>query len=384
MASASPAAARCTLALALALKLGPAMAQAPTGGEPGITVGQIVSSAPGLAEMGREMAAGAKACATWANARGGVRGLPIRLVQGDDGGDPSTLPARAREMVARHAVTALLTPMGRNGQEALLAWADKEKLAVVGPHGAGALTSQISSHPSTFVLRTHPSVEALRLSSQLQSLGVQRVAIVYSDDDMGREMLATFEEALASAGMAAGAVLPLREGAAPATARQLHVGAPQAVLLATNGRETQALLRALQGLQAEHGRIGAYLLSGSISAQELRALGPAAQGLVVSQVLPSPESGTAALARAYREAVQESASGALSYPGLEGCVAVLTLAQALRRGNEAPTRAGVLNALRTAGEIDLGGWSVNLADRRRPGSRFTDITLVGKDGRWVR
>lgn len=35
--------------------------------------------------------------------------------------------------------------------------------------------------------------------------------------------------------------------------------------------------------------------------------------------------------------------------------------------SEAPTRASALNAPRTAGEIDLGGWSVNLTDRKGAG-----------------
>lgn len=369
------------LAAAL-LALGTASAHAQSA-EAQVLVGQIVSTAPGMAEIGREIAAGARACAAWVNLRGGVRGRPIGVVSADDGGDPDSLLPRAKELLAKRPIVALLTPMGRAAMASFLPWASREGLAIVGPHNAGALSTQAPTLSTTFLLRTHPSVEALRLSTQLQTIGLQRIAIVYSDDEVGRETLAAFEEALASVGSSAALVLPLRRGEAGVVTRSLADGSTQAVLLATTGRDTQVMMRALKDHAREGRKIPAYALSGALSAQELGALGAAGQGLVMSQVLPSPESSTATLAKNYRDAVRE-AGGAPTYPGLEGCVAVLTLAQAMKRNAETPTRASVLKALRSAGEIDLGGWSVDLADRQRPGSRFTDITLVGSDGKWVR
>jgi len=35
-------------------------------------------------------------------------------------------------------------------------------------------------------------------------------------------------------------------------------------------------------------------------------------------------------------------------------------------------------------EILLGGFEIDLGDRARPGSRFTDIMFVGSDGRLLR
>lgn len=49
-----------------------------------------------------------------------------------------------------------------------------------------------------------------------------------------------------------------------------------------------------------------------------------------------------------------------------------------------PSRTGVLQALKAAGRIDLGGFELDLSDRAKPGSRFTDIVYVGSDGRITR
>lgn len=353
-----------------------------------IVLGQVVSRAKGLATTGREIALGSRACADAVNASGGVRGRLLRLLSVDDNGDPAMLLPRAKELLAREAIVALLTPMGRSGNGEVLPWAAVEGLAVVAPYGSGALATQAAALSSTFFLRTHPSVEALRLTTQLQTLGLTRVAVLYSDDELGRETLAAFEEALASGGQAAVALLPLRGEDAGAALKPLAEmtpsAAPQAVLLATTGAQTQAVLQALQRLFQAGRKIVPYALSSAVSQQDLQALGAAARWLVLSQVLPSPRAESLPLIKTYLAALRRAGQAAPSYPSLEGCVAVLTLVQALRRSNEPFTRAGVLKALRSAGVVDLGGWSVDLTDRQRPGSRFTDITLIGADGSWVR
>jgi len=348
-----------------------------------IVIGQIVSRAGGVADVGREIGLGTQACVQWVNAGGGVRGRRLRLVSRDAGDDAAAALAEWREMVSRSAIVALLTPMGRAVNGDLLPWAAREGLAVLAPYGAGALSSQAAVLSSTFFLRTHPSVEALRITTQLQTLGIERIAVLYGDDDLGRETLAAFEEALASSGGAAAALIPLRGANAAQALDVLAKKNVQAVLLATVGEQTQAVLRGLEPLARAGRKVAPYALSTASSQAALRALGPAAQWLVVSQVLPPLKATGVPVVRTYLEALRGTGVREPSYPSFEGCVAVLTLAQALRSSTEPPTRAGVLKALRYGGLVDLGGWSVDLADRQLPGSRYTDITIIGPDGRWM-
>jgi hypothetical protein len=83
-------------------------------------------------------------------------------------------------------------------------------------------------------------------------------------------------------------------------------------------------------------------------------------------------------------AAMRNAPGERTYAELEGCVAPLVLAEVLRRKPVEPTRSSVGNALKAAGKVSLGGFDVDLGDKTKPGSRFTDIVFVGADGRLVR
>jgi hypothetical protein len=62
----------------------------------------------------------------------------------------------------------------------------------------------------------------------------------------------------------------------------------------------------------------------------------------------------------------------------------LLLADVFRRKPMEFTRASVNTALKAAGKVGLGGFDVDLGDKSRSGSRFTDIVFVGADGRLVR
>lgn len=350
-----------------------------------IVVGQLLSQDPALADAARELHRGAQACAQAIDA-GSLQGRRLRIVTADDGGDPSRALERVQEMLARHHIAALLTPMGVRSNARLLPWASEAGLAVLAPFGTGAMSAQAARWPSAFFLRATPSTEALRLATQLQTVNVARVGIVYADDDLGREALILFEEALASVGMAQAVSLPLRAGAAaPAgVVAELRRQEVQAVLLGTVGEQTITMLRALAQGKASPA-IAPYALSTAATPAVLAGAGPAAQGLVLSQVLPPPQASEQPVARAYREALrQQPGAGLATYTGFEGCVAVQVLAQVLRSYPDTTNRSGLLQALQRSRELDLGGWTIDLSDRQRPGSRYTDLVRIGPDGRWAR
>ena len=103
----------------------------------------------------------------------------------------------------------------------------------------------------------------------------------------------------------------------------------------------------------------------------------------MTQVLPLPRDARLPMVASFLAAMQQ-VPGERSHAELEGCVAPLLLADVLRLKPGEPTRAAVMQALRTAGRANLGGFVIELGDRARPGSRFTDIVFVGSDGRLVR
>ena len=58
--------------------------------------------------------------------------------------------------------------------------------------------------------------------------------------------------------------------------------------------------------------------------------------------------------------------------------------EALRRAGPQPTREKLIAALETMGDYDLGGVSVRYNPTSHIGSRFTELTIVGRDGKLFR
>jgi ABC-type branched-subunit amino acid transport system substrate-binding protein len=348
-----------------------------------LVVGQVLSLTGPTAAFGRDLLDGSQACVDRLNAEGGVAGRPLRLLTRDDGGDPALSLQHARALLERDHVVALLGPMGPATNAVVLPWAAQAGLAVIGPH-AGDVGSRLGAGDTSFFLTANHSVEAGRLAAHLQSLGVRRVVMAYTDDELGRSAVLAFEEALSVAGIDAPARLVLQADGrdAASVGRAALAAQPQAIVLGSPGSATIGLLRGLGGTR---GLYGVYALSFSATPRELESLGAGARGLVMTQVLPAINDGRYRLVQVHRAAMQAAGRTALSAATLEGCLGPLVLAEALRsRGGGATDRAGVLKALRSAGTVHIGDLAIPLADHDQAGIRYSDIVTIGPDGRVVR
>jgi len=378
---ASPRTGLSVLAACLFALAGPASAQINE-----IVVGQTLSLTGPSAGIARELDRGRQACVDFVNEHGGIRGLRLRLVTRDDRNDPARAVALAQELAARDGAVSFFGSMGPAVNTAILGWAGNEGVAVVGPYG-GDVENRTRGADTAYFLTANQSAEAERLATHVASLGAARIVIVHGTDSAGRSALTAMEEALGVRNVAAAALVAVRpdgsdaDRAAQAVAK---TGAP-AVLLATSGRTTIAMLRALTTLSGGTlPLLQVYGLSSAASQAELRALGDRARGFAMSQVTPLPRDTRVPVVRIFNEAMR-NVPGERTYAELEGCMAPLILAEALRRKPAAmPSRTGILQALRAAGRIDLGGFELDLSDRAKPGSRFTDIVYVGSDGRITR
>jgi branched-chain amino acid transport system substrate-binding protein len=350
-----------------------------------IVIGQTLPLSGPSAAIARDLQHGREACTRLVNAQGGVRGKQLKLLTRDDRGDAGQAVTAAREMVERDGAVALLGSMGPAVNSALIEWAKGAGLAVIGPYG-GDVEVRTQDAGSAFFLTANQSAEAERLASHVSTLGLTRVVIVHASDRAGFSALTALEEGLGVSNVAAVAVVAVRpDGTDAAEAvRAVAAANPQAVLLATSGRSTVAMLKALGSKQqGSLSLLQVYGLSSAVSQSELLGLKTEARGFSMSQVLPLPRDSRVSMVAAFLAAMHD-APGERTYAELEGCVAPLLIADVLRRKAGEPTRSTVLQALRSAGKVNLGGFEIDLGDRTRPGSRFTDIVFVGSDGRLLR
>jgi branched-chain amino acid transport system substrate-binding protein len=69
---------------------------------------------------------------------------------------------------------------------------------------------------------------------------------------------------------------------------------------------------------------------------------------------------------------------------LEGYAAAKVLVEALRRAGPNPTRAKVLAALEGLQKFDLGGFDISFGPDDHTGMEYSDLSIVGSDGKFKR
>jgi branched-chain amino acid transport system substrate-binding protein len=74
----------------------------------------------------------------------------------------------------------------------------------------------------------------------------------------------------------------------------------------------------------------------------------------------------------------------VSYVAMEGFANAKVLADALRRAGSKLTRAGFVKALESMQRVDFGGRAVNYSANDHTGSEFVELTVIGKNGCFVR
>jgi len=350
-----------------------------------IVVGQTLSLTGPSAVIAKDLLRGRQACIEMINSQGGIRGRHLKLLTRDDRNDPVTAAQLAKELAEQDRAVVMLGSMGPAVNSAVLEWANSTGMAVVAPYG-GDIENRRAGFETAYFLTANQSAEAERLGAHVASLDLKRVVIVYGSDRAGRAALTALEEGLGVTNVAAVASIAVNPdgGNADAAARELAKTQAQAVLLATSGRATVAMLKALtSAAPGAPPLLQVYGLSSAASQAELAELGARARGFSMSQVIPLPRDGRVPMVAMFQSAMR-NVPGERTYAELEGCMGPLALAEVLRRKPVDPSRSGILQAMKSAGRINLGGFEIDLGDRAQPGSRFTDIVYVGSDGRILR
>ncbi len=347
-----------------------------------VVIGQTLALSGPSAATAKELLRGREACVNYINGHGGIRGNAMRLVTRDDQGAPARAASLERVLADKDGVAVMFGAMGPTVNAVLIDWAESSGMTVIDPYG-GNIENRLTRADTTFFMTANQSAEAERLAQHIASLGFSRVATVYSADSSGRAAMAALEEGLIVANIAAVAQVTVKpDGSdADAAARQVYQTNAQAVLLATSGHTTTAMLRALAAVSSSGmPLLQIYGLSSAASQADLLKIGGGVPGFSMSQVLPSPRDPSVPMVATFLSAMHD-APGERTYAELEGCMAPLLLADILRRKPSDLTRAGILKTMRGAGRVDLGGFQIDLANRSQPGSRFTDIVYMGGSGR---
>jgi len=104
------------------------------------------------------------------------------------------------------------------------------------------------------------------------------------------------------------------------------------------------------------------------------------------QVMPDPNNRGVSVARELQETYRAAQPKdiELNHTLLEGFVAAKVLVEGLRRAGPNPTAKRVREALESMRDYDAGGMFISFTPGNHAGSRYTDITVLNRDGHLLR
>ncbi len=347
-----------------------------------ILVGQTAGFTGVAALSVKETAEGAKLYLDAVNARGGVNGQSITIVAMDDKFDPKLAADNARELVVNKNVVALFLTRGTPHNEAILPILDEHRVPLIAPStGAMVLHNPIKRY--VFNVRSTYQIEAEKAVAHLVQSGVTRIAVLHANDSFGADALEGaqrgFEKAKAKPIFVEkmDRSKPDYTQVAPLAAKV----AAQAVVILGSG---STVIDGVKALRAAGSSAQVVTLSNNASSGFAKALGEFSRGVVVTQVFPSERSTANAMVKEAIEAAKAKGVDDVSPAMLEGFAAAKVLVEALRRSGKSITRQTLHASLEAMDKFDLGGLVVGYSPTDHTGLSFTDISVVGADGKFRR
>lgn len=352
-----------------------------------IVVAQIAPYSGPLAPTGKGLRAGAQLYFDAANAAGGINGNKIRLFSADDGYNAEQTLRLVKEAAQTQRPLAFLGLVGTGNVEALLKDDLLGKLGIP-LLGARSGASSLSSPPAPWLFLTRASYghEISRLLDLYLPLGYRRVAAFHQNDAFGRDGLNSLEQAVRNNGgeLVARGSYEKNTTRVDQAVKTIAEAAPQLVIMISNTAASAEFVRQFRatGVPAQ-----LATLSVTDGAQVVEKTGAAvAHGLAISQVVPDPGDSSVALIREIRERARKfpPTDSAINHSFVEGYLAAKVLGEGIRRAGNDPTPKKLRDALEAISGYDVGGIAIGFAADDHVGSRYSDITILNRNGRLLR
>lgn len=317
------------------------------------------------------------------NRSGGVHGRRIDLLTLDDQNEPARALANTRTLIEQRRVFALAGYTFTNTVRAALPLLREAGVPLVGAY-SGMPELYDGSQPMVFALRASFADELSAIVRHIHTIGHQDIAMVHYGNPLGVELRDDVKGQLQRIGRSLAATGAMEINSAdPAAAARPAVQAlarqcPKLVILGVSGRDAVAVV---QGLAAGTCPPARYMARNLVDIKLLQqALGEAARGIVVTQVVPNPARGMHPLVNDYRQLLRRrDAAARPDFAEFEGFIAGRCVVLALQRAGREVDRAGFMRALEGVVlegpdhyRVQFGGSGT----ARHVGSRYVNIVMV--------
>jgi branched-chain amino acid transport system substrate-binding protein len=339
-----------------------------------IIIGQFAALTGPAAQLGLRMQAGIKAQFDAVNKAGGINGRQIKLVSRDDGYEPEKAALAVKALLNDDQAFALIGSVGTPTTLAALPAINDAKVPLIGPFtGAQSLREPFSRQ--LFHVRASYFDETDRIVQHLTTLGVKRIAIMYQNDAYGKAGLEGVNRALAKRQSVAAAVATVERNSIDVSKslEAILKAAPEAVVQISAYKSSAAFIK-----EARAKGFGGQFFNVSFVGSNALAdeLGDAGAGVVISQVVPFPFQGSSIIVREYQQRMTEADQKEFGFSSFEGFLAAKVLTEGLKR-------EGLILALESLKDYNMGGFTINYSAKSHEGSNFSDLTIIGRGGKFI-
>lgn len=339
-----------------------------------IKIGMANALTGPAAGLGNELKNGALAYLDKVNRAGGVNGRRITLVSVDDGYEPDRTATATTKLIETEKVFALFGYVGTPTSSAAVPIAAKAGVPFLFPF-TGAEFLRTPVNPYVFNLRASYFDETEQLVERLtKDLSTKKIALFIQDDSFGEAGKAGVQRALGKRNLK-----PVAEARYPRNTLQIEAGlakikveSPEAVIFIGTYKPFAKLVR-----QAKKEGLKTRFLTVSFigTTDFIKEAGADADGVVISQVMPSISDPSTSLVNQYLKDYQREPS----YGSLEGYANALVLVTALDQSGRNLTRAKFMQTLQGL-NMNLGGLPLTFSAKNHQGLSRVYLTQV-KNGK---
>ncbi|HYL62079.1 MAG TPA: ABC transporter substrate-binding protein [Candidatus Methylomirabilis sp.] len=325
---------------------------------PGVSDKEIVIGSCSALEgpshfLGQQTVTGAKIYFNVINDEGGINGRKLKLVSSDDSYDPTKTQACFDHMMSEK-VFALGFFVGTPTAVKYAPMAEAAKIPLVGLFtGAQTLYTPLRhwviNVRASYFDETREQVDGL-----WKTLGFKKIGVIYPDDAFGATVLEGVKTALKdhSAEPAAVASYPRQTAQTAGAIDSVRASNPDAVVVVGPANTVAPILKQAHA----KGWKPLFLTVSFVGTDELiQEAGADAEGMIITQVVPPyylTDLKTVALYR--RSLAKYFPSEPPNFVSLEGFVDAMVLAEGLKRAGKELTREGLIHAIESIHDHDLG------------------------------
>lgn len=337
-------------------------AVAPVLGDNGVTDKTIVLGQPAAlkgpaANLGTGMQTGLNAAFAQINKAGGVKGRTIELKSVNDGYEPERSKAATQALIEGDKVFAIIGAVGTPTARAALPVCESAKVPFIGAFtGASALRENAS--PVVVNFRASYDQETESWAKYLaDEKGYKNIACFYQNDAFGEAGLKGITKALEKRGMKLAATGKFERNTVAISDGLTAVAAsnPDAVVIVAPYKPSAEFIKAAKANAATK---NAQFVNISFVGTEalVEALGSDGEGVIVSQVVPSPWDTSVPLVKEYQQAMKDSGNESqIGYISFEGYAVGRYFSQIVSSIQGDITRESFLKASQSIAGLDLGG-----------------------------